>query len=121
MLHPEIKPNAGNRIDVPAEQTIAQTFANLGFKRMDGHIISARVVPSAKYHKPMDYFPGGFYESNSIIVPDNLLWGELFDWCSNLEGMYQTEFFPIGASPREEIESFLTNMLKSQRRLENKT
>lgn len=119
MLHPEIKPNSGTEVEVPAEQTIAQTFAYQGFKRMDGQILSAKVIPNAKYRKPMDYFPGGFHNSNSVIVPDNLEWGELFQWCNRLEAMCQTEFFPIGAAPREEIESFLTNMLKSQGRLQN--
>ena len=51
----------------------------------------------------------------SIIVPDDLKLGELFGWCMRLEELCQTEFFPIAAAPRAEIEAFVTKMLEKQR------
>jgi len=117
MLNSQIKPNSPERtVEVSGDKTIRQTFEDQGFKLMDGRILGVRILPTPEHPNPMNYFPGGFYPSNSIIVPDHLKWEELFEWVNKLEDLCQTEFFPIAAAPKEEIESFVRKMLAEKGR-----
>jgi len=117
MLNKEINPNSPEKtIEVPGDRTIRQTFDDYGFQLMDGRILGIKILPTEEYPNPMNYFPGGFNASSKIIVPDYLKLGELFGWVSNLEYLCQTEFFPIAAAPKEEIESFVKKMLAERGR-----
>ena len=117
MLNSRIKPNSPERtIEVPGNKIIRQTFQNQGFRLMDGGILGVKISPMPEHPSPMSYVPGGYHASSSIIVPDNLKWGELLGWCMKLEDLCQTEFFPIAAAPKEEIESFVRRMLREKGR-----
>jgi hypothetical protein len=117
MLNSKIKPNSPkNTFEVSGDKTIRETFNEQGFAVMDGQIVEVKIVPTDRYPDPMNYFPGGYYASNSVIVPDGLEWGKLFRWCRDLGDLCQAEFFPIAAAPKEEIESFVKKMLEKKKR-----
>jgi len=117
MLKPDVKPNdGGSIIKVQADGTIRETFDKVGPREAGGTIINARILPSAQFPDPMDYCAPGYKHSANVIVPDDLKWGQLFRRCFELGDMCQTDLFPVGAAPRNEIETFIEKMLEERQR-----
>jgi hypothetical protein len=103
-------------IEASGDETLRETFNGQKLRIMSGRVISARVLPTKEHLYPMNYFPGGYYHSNSLLVPDRLKWGELLSWCRELEDFYQTEFFPVATAPEEVIQACIEKKLTEQGR-----